>query len=218
MPFFPQAYLSPEASFLHLISELDNAAPQSGKQCPAARGRHCQPRRPQETFTPSFDVTESAQAYELFGELPGLAQEDLSIEFSDVQTIVIKGKTARPSTTTEAKGKAPEVTEKEVTDTASEKSHTATVEDDYDEVDTPLAATPATTAPATVSEEKAEAKTEEAEPRFWVSERKVGTFARSFSFSQRVELDNVQASLKNGVLHIVVPKTLKGKKVNVNVA
>ncbi|KUJ07818.1 HSP20-like chaperone, partial [Mollisia scopiformis] len=161
-----------------LLSELDQ---------PAHKGA-CRPHRPAETFTPRFDVTETAESYELYGELPGLNREDLSIEFSDAQSLVIKGKaqrtfnseTAQPEqSTTSEKGKERE------SDASSEKSHTAT-----------------TSAP---------------QPKFWVAERKVGEFARSFSFSQRIEQDFVSADLKNGILHVVVPKSQKPKKVNVTV-
>lgn len=218
MPFFPQAYLSSEAGFLQLLSELDRASsphPQQ-KQGPAC-ARRCQPRqqRQEEIFTPRFDVTETPTSYELFGEVPGLAQEDLNIEFTDAQTIVVKGKTLRAGTTIPQAETAAVEAQKDI-DTSSEKSHSATVEDDYDEADTPLA-TPATTATVTSETPAPEKKAESPKPRFWVSERKVGSFARSFSFSQRIEHDGVQAGLKNGVLHIVVPKVTKSGKIAVSV-
>jgi HSP20 family protein len=208
MPFFPQAYLSSEANLIQLLSELDHQ-PTQRKACGPRFAR-------QQTFTPKFDVTEVAEAYELYGELPGLEQNDISIEWTDAQTIVVKGKTERPSTTpaTEAAHTQPEASKD--AETSSEKSHAATVEDDYDEADTPLA-TPATTATAVndVASQQQQAETPRA--KYWVAERKVGEFARSFSFSQRVEQDFVTATLKNGVLHIVVPKSQKPKKVAVNV-
>jgi len=204
MPFFRQpAYFSPEASFFQLLSELDQ--PQQ---------KTCAPRhhRPQ-TFTPRFDVTEVENAYELYGELPGIEQGDISIEFSDAQTLVIRGKTERPSDKVEAA--EPEATPE--AETSSEKAHNATVEDEYDEADTPLA-TPASTATATATEEKQEQPEAQApKPKYWVAERRVGSFARSFSFSQRIEQDAVQASLKNGILRVVVPKSQKSGKVVVNV-
>jgi HSP20 family protein len=209
MPFFPQAYLAPEANFFQLLSELDQPQPKAFT-----------PRRARsQTFTPKFDVAEVQEAYELYGELPGLEQSDISIEFTDAQTLVVKGKTERaynttPSTTnthTES-GSSRDV------ETSSEKSHNPTVEDDYDAADTPLA-TPAT--PATVTNDVVATPPQEQvatpQPKLWVAERKFGEFARSFSFSQRVEHDLVTASLKNGILHIVVPKSQKPRKVAVNV-
>ena len=99
-------------------------------------------------------------------------------------------------------------------ETSSEKSHNATVEDEYDEADTPLA-TPATTATAT--NDAAPQVQAPRQAKYWVAERKVGEFARSFAFSQRVEQDFVTATLKNGILHLVVPKSQKSRKVAINV-
>jgi HSP20 family protein len=42
--------------------------------------------------------------------------------------------------------------------------------------------------------------------RYWVSERSYGSFNRIFNFSARVKHDAVTASLKNGLLSVVVPK------------
>ena len=46
----------------------------------------------------------------------------------------------------------------------------------------------------------------EDQPTYWVSERSVGEFHRQFGFPSRVDQDHVKASLKNGILNIVVPK------------
>jgi HSP20 family molecular chaperone IbpA len=205
MPFFRPAYLSPEADFFQLLSALDQ--PQQ-KQCAP---RH----RREETFTPRFDVTEVDNAYELYGELPGIEQSDVTIEFSDAQTLVIKGKTERPFNKVEA----PEAeATNDTAESSSEKAHSATVEDEYDEADTPLA-TPATTATVTAEkkQEQPAAEAQSPKPKYWVAERKVGSFARSFSFSQRIEHEAVEASLKNGVLKVVVPKSQKTGKIAVNV-
>jgi HSP20 family molecular chaperone IbpA len=213
MPFFQPAYLSPEASFFQLLSELDQPTHKAA----------CRPQRRAETFTPRFDVTETSDSYELYGEVPGLAQDDLSIEFSDAQTLLITGKTQRVLSTETAQ-EQPIVSEKgkeREVDTSSEKSHAPTVEDDYDDADTPVP-TPATTTTAVAEEQQPQPQapaTESAalKPKFWVAERKVGEFARSFSFSQRVEQDFVSADLKNGILHVVVPKSQKPRKVTVTV-
>jgi len=221
MPFFPQAYLAQqdEPTFFQLLSALDGGAQQ--KSCPARRQQQQQTPR----FNPRFDVAETPEAYELFGEVPGLEQDALSIEFSDAQTLVVKGKTERAPVTVkqqeqEQSTQRAEKAEKEIDDNASEKSHNATVEDEYDEADSPIA-TPATTVTATsdthVEKKNPESKINEIKPRYWVSERKVGEFARSFSFEQRIDLDSVSADLKNGILHVVVPKSLKSRKVVVAV-
>ena len=206
MPFFPQTYLFPEANLFQILSELDQ--PQT---------KSCVPRHiKSHTFTPKFDVTEVAQAYELYGELPGIEQKDISINFTDAQTLVIKGKTQRESsTTTAAETTQPESAKN--SETVSEKFHSPTVEDDYDEADAPLS-TPASTATTqTAAEQQGQSETHTSNPKFWVAERRVGSFTRSFSFSQRIEQDGVKASLKNGILHVVVPKSQKSGKVAVSI-
>jgi HSP20 family protein len=207
MPFFPQAYLSSEANLLQLLSEFDQ--PQRKAACGPRHDRH-------QTFTPKFDVAELPEAYEVYGELPGLEQNDVSIEFSDAQTIVVKGKTERTFTAPASSSAHTKPESSKDAETSSEKSHHPTVEDEYDEADTPLA-TPATTATATNDAAPQQEEVETPRPKFWVAERKVGEFTRSFSFSQRVEQDFVTATLKNGILHVIVPKSQKPKKVAVNV-
>jgi HSP20 family protein len=208
MPLFPQAYLAPEADFFQLLSELDH--PQRKAACGPRHARH-------QTFTPKFDVTETAESYDLYGELPGIDQNDICIEFSDAQTILVKGKTERPSTTASTSTAHTEPEFSKNSEPSSEISHNPTVEEEYDEADAPLA-TPATTVTAT--NDAAPQQPEQVQtpkPKYWVAERKVGEFARSFSFSQRIEQDFVTATLKNGILHVVVPKSQKPKRVAVNV-
>jgi HSP20 family protein len=211
MPFFQQSYVSPEATLLQFLSQLDQT------QTKVA----CAPRPAKaQTFTPRFDVTEVDNAYELYGELPGIEQKDLEIVFTDAQTIVVKGKTQRvrgPAAAAAAAGTPEPEVEAEDTDTASEKSHTATVEDEYDEADTPLPTPATTTAAAPEPQAETPAPAPKPKTKLWVSERKVGSFARSFSFSQRIDQDGVQAVLKNGILHVVVPKSQKSKTVAVSI-
>lgn len=47
------------------------------------------------SFSPRFDVRETGEAYHLDGELPGIAQKDIDIEFTDPQTLTVKGRTER---------------------------------------------------------------------------------------------------------------------------
>ncbi|EKV16083.1 Heat shock protein Hsp30/Hsp42, putative [Penicillium digitatum] len=47
------------------------------------------------SFSPRFDIRESEEAYHFDGELPGIDQKDIDIEFSDPQTLLVKGRTER---------------------------------------------------------------------------------------------------------------------------
>lgn len=143
-------------------------------------------------FKPAFDVKETEEGYTLEGELPGVDQKDINIEFVDEYTLTVKGRVERHSET----GRRPQEGEKR-------KSLKPTVEDEE----------PATTnedkeasQPTPSSESaKAEQGAQEQE-HYWISERSIGEFSRTFTFPARVNQDAVKASLKNGVLSIHVPK------------
>lgn len=116
------------------------------------------------TFAPRFDMRESNDAYHLDGELPGIDQKDITIEFTDPKTLVVRGRTEHTYETGE---------------------------------------------PGAGGEQQPTAEKEQQQPdhRYWVSERSIGEFSRTFTFPATVDQDNVKASLKNGILSITVPKT-----------
>ncbi|KAI9854213.1 MAG: hypothetical protein M1824_000539 [Vezdaea acicularis] len=195
MAFFTRFPANDFAPFFQLLEEVDK---------PRHHKARCVPR----TFQPRFDVREVENTYELQGELPGIEQSNLSIEFSDEHTLVVKGHSERGSS--KAAGKASEkaaesndefesITVEDATPT--EKSHQPTVEDEAAaseaESSTVAAATPATESPREPTKPKV---------KYWVSERSVGQFSRSFRFPERVDQEAVKASLKNGILNVIVPK------------
>ena len=152
------------------------------------------------SFTPKFDVREGETGYELHGELPGIKQEDIDIEFVDAATLVIKGRTAREV----VKSSDDEGTKagKHFIEDKPSSSHKATVEDESAE----------TSVTATGKGEIGTVETRREEPsiyRYWVSERSVGEFHRTFTFPGKVDRDAVKASLKDGILTVVIPKQVK---------
>ena len=176
------------------------------------------------TFQPRFDVREVDSSYELKGDLPGIEQKDLEIEFVDERTLVIRGRTASEETRTNAPAaestKAVAANE-EIADDVSEKSAKyrkpsveeedgyvdAGVESSADGAKTPASPTTVTAEqPASSNAAAASSKTADTQSKYWVSERSVGHFERRFSFPGRVDQEAVKASLKNGILSVVVPK------------
>jgi len=146
----------------------------------------------QSTFAPKFDVKEDKTSYVLEGEMPGVDQKDVTIEWSDENTITIKGRTERhyessdrPSST--ATDVQPQKADTQLGESNEESKEVAT---------TQQGSTNVTTA-------------NQDGHHYWVSERTVGSFARSFSFPSTVDHDAIKASLKNGILSIVVPKMEK---------
>ncbi|KAL1835983.1 hypothetical protein VTJ49DRAFT_5740 [Mycothermus thermophilus] len=182
MSFFPGSFCAPApeltyAPLFRLLEDFDNysrevqAQPQTQRPCattscatPNNRRKRTRQPRPQPTFRPNFDVRETETAYELYGELPGLDRENVSIEFTEPQTMVISGRVERnyssatpalPAIDTTA---AAAVSDSESTistddegftpiDKPRRSSYQATVEDDPEEPAEPTPATSPATSP-----------------------------------------------------------------------
>jgi HSP20 family protein len=190
---------------LHPIFRLVNEVERASR--PQQQRRACVP-----TFKPSFDVKELKDSYELQGELPGVDQKDIDIEWTDASTLAIKGRTeytrrtpkpAAPASAEQA-SKADESTaeKKPYQPSVEEEDGTSSTTATDDFVDVAAAEDPETSTP----QEAPVAEAPKEQGRFWVSERSVGSFHRTFTFPVRVESENVKASLKNGILSVVVPK------------
>lgn len=185
MEFFPRTVYntgasssSPFNTLAQLIDEFDKYSRQDSSKSQQS---------PVPTFhwQPKFDVRETAEAYHLYGELPGATKDQISIEFPESQRIVISGKTER-SYLSATPGSRP-------------NSRQATVEDEAEAGEKAVAA--------------------DASPRdtakYWLSERNIGQFSRAFSLPSRVDEEAVSASLKDGVLSVVIPKAKKYEARNI---
>lgn len=182
---------------------------------PRAR-RWAQPRH---LAAPRFDVRERNAAFELQGELPGLRQADVTIEFIDPHTLVIRGKVEREEISTNMKDE--EAASASAPVEADGSSTTLNTSAEAHGKDKPTAATNAAKADADVDSnhntpntttQQAEANDESEPYKYWISERAVGGFERHFKFPSEVDQEAVKASLKNGILSVVVPKILKRQK------
>jgi len=199
MSLWPRTYFTedPATSFTPLFRLLDDFDNYSRTTQP----RH---RSHLKAFNPKFDVKELSDSYELHGELPGIEQKDVEIEFTDAQTLTVRGRTERsyesgtpPAGFVEGPKASGAITEGET------KAHKATVEDEGTANETAV--------------DKAEEKSQP-ETKYWVSERSVGEFSRSFSFPSRVDQEQVKASMKNGILSIIVPKAKKHESRKITIA
>jgi HSP20 family molecular chaperone IbpA len=209
---FPGYSAAPDTSFHRLFNLLDQFDDYQGKTTTS--------QRQMKSFNPKFDVKEVGETYELHGELPGVEQKDIEIEFSDDHTISIKGRTERsyqsgtpPAGFVEGPTSGGAITEAGENGHSS-KDHHATVEDEAaNKTNTDVAKKSNTDV---TKKEPEHAK--KPQDKFWVSERSVGEFSRSFSFPVRVDQDAVRASMKNGILSIVVPKAKKqsSRKITIN--
>lgn len=147
------------------------------------------------TFTPAFDVRELADGYYLDGELPGVDRSQIDIEFSDSRTLVIQGRTDRNYTVQETRETPPrspryQPTVEDETDGSSDGDSDSN--DSLHSTDRASKAVPDQAQPPSF--------------HYRASERSIGQFQRTFTFSARVDQDAVRANLKNGILSLVVPK------------
>ncbi|POS84852.1 hypothetical protein EPUL_002450 [Erysiphe pulchra] len=164
MALFPRSFITNDQSafppIFRLLDEFDQYSRSNDRTNQVSNTN---------TFTPKFDIRELRDSYHLHGELPGIEQKDVEIEFTDASTLTIKGCSERSYLEAESGG------------SSSPEGET----------------------------KKKQKKDGAAEDTFWVLERSVGQFSRSFGFPVPVDQDTVKASLKNGILSVVVPKAKK---------
>ncbi|KAK2593382.1 hypothetical protein QQS21_008913 [Conoideocrella luteorostrata] len=210
MAFFPRAFYNQDKSFTPLFRLLDDFDTYS-RQGNIKANRHCGLQQ----WQPKFDVRETAETYELHGELPGVNKENVNIEFTEPQTIQIRGKAERSyNVGTPHPGQVEDTAMSGALPTAGEdpkNTRHATVEDEDDEewsnAEHSAPATPVTTT-AEISK-PAEKKKPAENVKYWLTERSIGNFSRSFNFPNRVDQDAVSASFQDGILSIVIPKAKK---------
>lgn len=164
------------------------------------------------SFTPKFDVKETKEAYELHGELPGIEQKDVQIEFSDANTLTVKGRVEHrsdsgtpPSHLLGSGTQSARLTEGGAAD--SKEHYQAPSVEDAEQTTTNNGGTTEVAKTGGSKDVQKQQDNNNKTSHYWISERSVGEFQRSFAFPTRVDHDAVKASLKNGILSIIVPKS-----------
>ncbi|KAM3510243.1 hypothetical protein MY10362_000161 [Beauveria mimosiformis] len=228
--FFPRTIYNSEASFTPLFRLLDEFDTYSRQSQPASSKQQQQNQQQQHFrkagpvchWQPKFDVRETADAYELHGELPGLNKNDVSVEFTEPQTLVVRGKVERTYTA----GTSPNNNNQKAVEAAAEEaapapSHQATVSDEDDasiqeENGSEVTSEPSNTVARNNSNNTTVAASTD-KAKYWLTERSIGEFARSFSFPSRVDQNGVTAGFQDGILSITVPKAKKHEPVRISI-
>jgi HSP20 family protein len=187
--FFPREF----NTIFRLADEIEKASRHQGQQCSPVR-----------TFKPKFDAKENEHTFELLGELPGVDQKDINIEWLDEHTIAVSGRAESRSETSSPAEKPAEDQAAEETQSETASYHRPSVEDEFVEVESEKTVAEATAAKA--EETKQAEQPAQPKAKWWVTERSTGSFRRTFTFPGRVDRDAVTASLKNGVLLVTIPK------------
>lgn len=180
------------------------------------------------TSSRKFDVKECKKTYELRAELPGLEQKDIDIEFMDAKTLVIKGGLAKVDDTKPNEEEDNEgLADSEV---PAENEGQAAIEDKSDNKSdsSSSSASAASSSNQTTVEDWSEEEPGNTEIskkgkgyrsilkqnegsfyKYLIRECSTGKFKRTFTFPHKVDRSGVKASLKNGILTVVVPKQVK---------
>jgi len=147
------------------------------EQAGRGHGRHRRGPRPR------FDIRETKEAYELYGEIPGAERKDVHIELTGQNMLAIRGHIDR-GYDAPIPGKKPPHKEKEK-DKGKEGEG----------------------AEKSTSGEGEKGKENESDAvRFLQRERFVGDFEREFAFPGPLMEFEISATLENGILKVVAPK------------
>ncbi|KAJ6445751.1 heat shock protein [Purpureocillium lavendulum] len=212
MDFFPRHCYKREVNFTPLFRLLDDFDSYSRQSSGISHDR----RQPKRRWQPKFDVRETEDFYGLYGELPGVNKEDVDIHFTEPRTLVVLGRSER-SYTAGNEPSADDETECAATpDTISANGeeprgspHRATVEDESesDDGNDSFEVVEKENKTSGVVEKKRPDHADAADTaKYWLSERSIGDFTRTFTFPQRVDQDAVEASFQDGILTVIVPK------------
>lgn len=130
---------------------------------------------------PRFDIRETKEAYELYGELPGINRKDVHIELSDTNQLLIRGHAERGYDSPKKPPAAGKSKEDAKTQDGKDNEKEKEPEKNEDDGSTTI--------------------------RFLQKERQVGNFAREFAFPGPLSEFDISASLENGILKVVAPKS-----------
>jgi len=212
MSMFQRSLYGDEPGFTNLFRMLD--AFENYNSQSQSRTNRATP-----SFTPKFDVSETETTFELSGELPGIDRKDVHIDFTEPQTIVVSGRVERsftsgtpPAGLVEGGSKPAAITEGSE---PSSHSHKATVSDEETEAAKESGEEKAVA--GAVSPSNSNNKKAKPQHRFWHQERSVGQFSRTFTFPVPIDEANTRANLKDGVLHVSVPKASKRSNRRINI-
>jgi len=151
------------------------------------------------TLAPKFDIKETEKEFVLEGELPGVDKKDISLDFADDNTLVLKTRVEK----VREEGEKPESqSQGQIEGGRQEQQQGQIKEADKSDKDTAIATT------------NGSGNKEVARPttQYHLTERSVGTFQRAFALPGEIKHEEVKANLKNGILTITVPKVVKDAK------
>lgn len=158
---------------------------------------------------PATNILETPETYELQSEVPGVDKDSIKIEVPDSHTLTILGRVQEDDGSTHKEDKMEEDpvfsvaagTQTEPGQPKPEQGPSMANDDDAKANEPPSVSPPSPTPPKAV--EKSE------KPRWWTNERVLGSFGsfrRSFFFLDPIMVEVARATIKSGVVKIVLQK------------
>jgi len=202
MPVFPRFASNTLNEFRPLLRMFDDPSFYDFPQLETGRNLRA--------FSPNFDVHETDKEYVLEGELPGLSDKsNVSIEFTDHNTLLVRGKIEKSYEAGTPPSQQQNQAQMTGANEAENKSHKPTVEEEGSEKQQ--------SQQVTKTEGDQGKQVGHPTTKYWVSERSVGSFQRSFSFPGEIDQDAVTAKLKDGILTVKVPKRQQKQAKRINI-
>lgn len=140
--------------------------------------------------TPKVNLKETPEAYLIEGEVPGVEKKDISLDWVDDSTLVLKTKSEK---VVEHKPSAPADDESQTQKAAEGQTSEPSTE-------------------VTTTNANKEIAHTEHKPVYHHVERSTGSYMRAFQLPGNVKHDEVKAALKNGVLTVTIPKVQDNDK------
>ena len=232
--FLPRTIYHSQASspLYRLLSDVDRLSRRNQDVCYVYRPVAPRP------WQPRFEAQETANVFLIRGELPGLAKENITVDFPEPQKMVIRGKLLEASQEAPAQPAVePTHVEPEVPasptpapaspvsdDARSRSSYQATVEDDDENDDFDVVSDfsekeqekpQQRPAPEPAKEVKPQPTAEVAkgpapeQTQSKPAQRVIREFSQTYTFPSPVDYEGTTADFKDGRLTIVVPKPKK---------
>lgn len=230
---FPADFASSDPNFTTLFRLLDDFDTYSREVSGSQEGESSHPRhypsriqhgssggggrwgRNRRGVNPRFDIRETKDAYELYGELPGADREDIHIELTEPNTILIYGRVDRDYAPVQ--GGEEEGTEEEKKEEAGEKGKKEEGDKKEDKGKDKADGEGGNEAEGEKQKGGKKKSKDDSSVRFFLRERHVGEFAREFAFPGTLQEFDIEATLEKGILKVVAPKQqpANGRKIEI---
>jgi HSP20 family protein len=159
-----------------------------------------------EPLVPDFDLRESAQAYYLEGEFPGLGAKDvIKLRWLDGRILVVEAEVVKTNLGAEW-GEMDRFLER--TENVSKKVYQKPLSGEGNKQGKPGKDANEGLNDANKVKHQTDTQPVPKQPalRNWLSERRCGNFHRYFTFPHPVDFESVKAKLSHGLLRVRVPK------------